>query len=348
MRKNLLPPEWQAQDAVMLTWPHQKTDWSANLSNIEAVYIKISLAVLAQQNLVIVCYDITLKAHILKLLSFVNVDVGRIWFVIAKSNDCWARDHGPISVINEQGEVIALNFTFNGWGKKFSYKLDNKINEALFQQLNINTYQNIDMVLEGGSIETDGRGNLLTTRHCLLNLNRNPKFSQKEVEHKLKAYFGIKRVLWLNHGSLEGDDTDSHIDTLARFTPNNGIVYQGCRDEDDSHYCELKLMKHALMAMQGDFNLIELPFPKAQFNAEGARLPASYANFLIINGAVLVPSYGVSQDKKAVEVLSLAFPEHKIVSINCRAIIEQFGSLHCLTMQLPKGFLSSANGECHS
>ncbi len=211
----------------------------------------------------------------------------------------------------------------------------------------MNNYVTIDMVLEGGGIEIDQSGHLLTTKNCLLNNNRNPHMTKVDIENFFFEQLGAKKVLWLESGTLEGDDTDSHIDTLARFAPNKTIIYQGCQDQNDSHYDEMLQMKCELKAMRTydnqPFRLLELPWPDSQFNANGDRLPATYANFLIINGAVLLPIYKVVQDTVAKTIIQRAFPEHKIISINCRPIIEQFGSLHCLTMQLPQGFLSKEN-----
>jgi agmatine/peptidylarginine deiminase len=344
---NCLPPEWHNQDAVMLTWPHGETDWAKNLASVEPVFVQISLAILTRQQLLIICHSLSLKKHISQLLLKAGARLKHISFIIAKNNDSWARDHGPLSVINRQGQIIALNFTFNGWGKKYSAVLDNEINLALFNQLGINNHITIDMVLEGGGIEVDQCGHLLTTENCLLNQNRNPQMTQADIEAYFFKQFGVKKVLWLQHGKLEGDDTDCHIDTLARFAPEQTIIYQGCLDQSDSHYDEMLQMKCQLKAMRTlknqPFRLLELPWPESQFNSDGQRLPATYANFLIINGAVLVPSYGVGQDRLAAKVVQQAFPKHEILLINCRPIIEQCGSLHCLTMQFPQGFLPREN-----
>jgi len=346
----ILPPEWFIQDAIMLTWPHAETDWASNLNNIELVFVEISLAILARQKLVIVCHDEKLTQHVRQLLQrqlskYMLLDMNDVFFVTAFINDCWARDHGPISVFNQQGKITALNFIFNGWGSKYACELDNKINQSLFKQLNTKSHIDVEVVLEGGGIEIDEKGHLLTTKRCLLNNNRNKGMTQAKIEALFAVNFGAKKILWLDDGALEGDDTDSHIDTLARFAPHQTIIYQACDDQSDCHYVELHKMAQALQEMRtldGDhFNLMKLPMPDAQFNAAGDRLPATYANFLIINGAVLMPVYGVRQDKQAQTILNSAFPNHQIIAINCREIIEQFGSLHCLTMQLPQGFLAS-------
>ena len=199
-----------------------------------------------------------------------------------------------------------------------------------------------DFILEGGAIESDGKGTLLTTSECMLNFNRN-FLSQNETEIHLKYYFGIKRFLWLFNGYLAGDDTDSHIDTLVRFCNENTIAYVKCDDEKDEHFQSLKKMEIELQAFKQvngkPYNLIALPFPKAIFDEDGQRLPATYANFLIINGAVLVPIYNVPQDESALKILKQVFPERAIIGIDCNALILQHGSLHCVTMQYPIGII---------
>ncbi|WP_111980072.1 agmatine deiminase family protein [Algibacillus agarilyticus] len=338
-----LPAEWAKQDAVMLTWPHQATDWDWILTDVEPVFVDITLAITQYQPVLIVCHDDPVKQHVKQLLQKANASQDKIIYVIAPTNDTWARDHGPITVKNNKKQTLAYDFNFNGWGNKFESTLDNQINTHVFNQCDVAQTENVNMVLEGGAIEIDEQGHLLTTKACLLNKNRNPTLSQENIENILTEKLGAKKILWVNAGALEGDDTDSHIDTLARFAPEQIIVFQGCQDETDPHFAEIDAMKRSLESFttlkNEPFILFELPWPDAQFSAEGDRLPATYANFLIINGAVLMPTYGVPQDRKAQIVLHMAFPEYEIIPINCRQIIEQYGSLHCLTMQLPLGFL---------
>jgi agmatine deiminase len=198
--------------------------------------------------------------------------------------------------------------------------------------------------MEGGSIESDGLGTILTTSECLLSPNRNPQLDKSEVEQAMASMLGARRVLWLNHGWLAGDDTDSHIDTLARICPDNIIVYQACNNPLDEHYQELKLMEEELKSFRAPdgapYRLLPLPWPKARFDDQARRLPASYANFLVINGAVLAPTYGDPEnDDKALACIGLAFPGREVIGVNCLPLIEQHGSLHCVTMQLPAGVL---------
>lgn len=345
-----LLPEWAEQDAVMLTWPHKNTDWAANLASVEPVYIELAKHITHYQKLVIIAHDEVLKAHITSLLNQAYIDLGRVYFVVAPTNDTWARDHGPLTcaAINDATQLKIYDFTFNGWGNKFESELDNQINAVLVEQLSHpnNQYQALDMVLEGGGVEINEHGILLTTTECLLNKNRNPNLTPAEIESKLKNYLGVSDFLWVDNGYLAGDDTDSHIDTLVRFAPDNTLVYVKCDDKDDEHFNALNAMEKQLQGFKTvndtPYTLVELPWPKAVFDDENKRLPATYANYLIINSAVLVPTYNDANDERALTQIQKAYPEHTIIGVNCQAIIEQFGSLHCITMQLPRGFLSGA------
>ena len=345
-----LLPEWAEQDAVMLTWPHKDTDWADNLARVEPVYIELAKHITTQQQLVIVAHNSALKVHITALLNSANVSLNRVHFVVTPTNDTWARDHGPLTcaAIDSTEQLKVYDFTFNGWGNKFESALDNQINRTLVKELSStnNQYQALDMVLEGGGIEINEHGVLLTTSECLLNKNRNPDLNPNDIEALLKEHLGATSFLWVDHGYLAGDDTDSHIDTLVRFAPNNTLVYVKCDDETDEHYSALDAMEKQLKAFKTadntPYNLIELPWPKAAYDDEQTRLPATYANYLIINNAVLVPTYNDANDEHALAQVQIAYPQHTIIGVNCQPIIEQFGSLHCITMQLPRGFLAGA------
>lgn len=329
-----LPSEWTKQSFVQLTWPHANTDWNYMLDEVNNCFKNIALAIIKHQNLLIVCSN---TAHIEAVLG--NVDYSRITFAEIPSNDTWARDHGGISVFENEQRVI-YDFTFNGWGKKFDAEFDNEITHKL-SDLGVfgkSKYRNMKhFVLEGGSIESDGKGTLLTTSTCLLSENRNDA-SQDKIEQSLKEFFGTTNVLWLHHGYLAGDDTDSHIDTLARLCPNNTITYVQCEDEKDEHFEELQKMEVELQAFKNadgePFKLVALPMADAVYD-EGDRLPATYANFLIINNAVLMPTYNSPKDQIAIDQLKIVFPEREVVGIDCSALIKQHGSLHCVTMQYP-------------
>ena len=335
--KKFLPAEWATQDFVQLTWPHADTDWAHMLEEVADCFVNIAREIVKRQQLLIVCVDAK------EVETFFSDDeLLRISFAEMPTNDTWARDHGGITVF-EDGKAVVYDFTFNGWGMKFAANHDNQITRKLYQSgiFEAYGYRNcMNFVLEGGSIESDGEGTILTTAECLLSDNRNDS-SREVIEQKLKDYFGAEQILWLDHGYLAGDDTDSHVDTLARLCPNNTIAYVKCDDETDEHYEALKKMEEELQSFStlktGDsYNLIPLPMADAVYDEDGERLPATYANFLIINGAVLLPVYNSDKDAIAIAQMQKAFPEHEIVPIDCNALIKQHGSLHCVTMQYPR------------
>jgi len=331
----ILPAEWAEQQFVQLTWPHAGTDWADMLDEVNECFVNIAKEIIKRENLLIVCAD---TDEVETLLS--DIDLSRVTFVEMPTNDTWARDHGGITVF-EDGKPVVYDFTFNGWGMKFAANHDNLITRNLYMAGIFGDYGHrncFDFVLEGGSIESDGEGTVLTTAECLLSYNRN-NLSEEDIEARLKEYFGLKQVLWLEHGYLAGDDTDSHVDTLARLCDRSTIAYVKCDDENDEHFLELKKMKKELRQFRTSdgryFRLIPLPMADEVY-FEGERLPATYANFLIINGAVLVPTYNSPKDEIAKQQLQKAFPDREIVGINCIALIKQHGSLHCVTMQYPR------------
>lgn len=300
--------EWEPQSAVQLTWPHKDTDWAPILPEITAVYGEMKREIESRET-VIVVDDIP-------------------------HNDTWARDHGFITV-EENGQLILLDFKFNGWGEKFAAELDNDINRQLYeQQLVKGIYEShLDFVLEGGSIESDGKGTIFTTTCCLMAPHRNQPLTQQEIEQQLKEWLGAERIVWINHGSLIGDDTDGHIDTLVRIAPNDTLLYIGADDE----HPDLLLMEQELQQLRTidghPYRLLRLPMPRPIYD-DGERLPATYANYLVINGAVLVPTYNQPDlDQEAISTIGKAFPDREIIGIDCRAVIRQHGSLHCCTMQ---------------
>ena len=336
----LLPAEWAPQSGVLLTWPHKDTDWKDALDEVVPCFVSIAKEIIKREKLIIVCPFID---DVKQALG--EVDFSQIIFRALDSNDTWARDHGPLSVF-VNGVPYILDFTFNGWGLKFPANYDNQITRQLYESTALSPeigYQSmLHVVLEGGSIESDGAGTILTTSECLLSANRNEYKGKTEIEDYLKMIFEAKRILWLNNGYLSGDDTDSHIDTLARFCNKKTIAYVKCTDKNDEHFEELSLMEEELKAFKTEdgnpYRLIALPMAEAAYDNE-ERLPATYANFLIINDAVLMPTYNSPLDEVAKEALQEAFPDREIVSINCLPLIKQHGSLHCVTMQFPEGFI---------
>ena len=345
----VMPAEWESQSAVMLTWPHPGTDWSPVLEEVEPVFLNIARAVLRFQHLVISCeHVIRLQALEKELNQYAqNLGLpGRVLAVPAPANDTWARDHGPIALRTRENGTELLDFRFNAWGGKFPWEKDNALNRHLANAAGFGTtpLRPVEFVLEGGSVEVDGAGTLMTTSECLLSPSRNPDLDRSAVEMLLEETLGARRVLWLNHGYLAGDDTDSHIDTLARFCAVDHICYLGCPPVSDEHYSALAAMEEDLtqfrQANGKPYRLTALPFADPIYDQDGNRLPATYANFLIINGAVLVPIYGVSQDDQAIEIIGNLFPDREVVAINCRPLVLQHGSLHCVTMQLPAGVVN--------
>jgi agmatine deiminase len=335
------PPEWHEQDGVMLTWPHPETDWANILPEVEMTFIEIAREIVKKEKLIIVCPDHNTLKHF-----FTEEELIRMRFFEIPSNDTWARDHGPVCTFRNMKPVIN-DFGFNGWGGKFNAGKDNEITKRLFEAgAFIPESAHIPQpgfILEGGSIETDGTGTILTTSACLLNANRNNTMRASDIELRLKEILGATRVLWLDHGFLDGDDTDGHIDTLARFCNENTICYVQCRDQDDIHFGTLKKMEQQLQELRTiegkPYRLVPLPMVSPLYDEEGRRLPATYANFLIINQAVLLPLYGQDEDHEAVRIVEKTFPGREIIGINCLSLIKQYGSLHCITMQIPKGFL---------
>lgn len=344
MSTQRLPAEWEPQDAVILTWPHKDTAWNWILEDVVELYEALATVIVDYAD-VIIALPSDLIEDVRNRLDAMGAPMDYIYLYPCESDDTWARDHGPLTVETTEGFKL-LDFQFNGWGNKFPHDKDNRISQQLFAQgaFPHATLEQQDWVLEGGSIESDGQGTLLTTSSCLLNANRNPQLSKTEIEERLKAAFGARKVNWLDHGYLAGDDTDSHIDTLARLCPNNTIVYTACDDEQDEHYEALKNMEAQLKTLTNadgeSYRLLPLPWPGPVLSRDSdQRLPATYANFLIVNEAVLVPIYELPMDEDALEVISQAFPGYEILGIPCNALIEQGGSLHCITMQIPEGVL---------
>ena len=324
-----LPAEWESQWGVQLTWPHANTDWAPMLDEITVTYEEMAREIARREHLLVVTPEGTdlsdLTPHPIPL----------------PSDDTWARDHGFISLIDDRGHRRLLDFRFNGWGEKFPASKDNALNRQLYDQGAIegDYVDCLDFVLEGGSIESDGRGTIFTTTGCLLAPHRNQPLTKAEIEDRLKRELCAERILWIDHGNLTGDDTDGHIDTLVRICPDDTLLYVGCDDPTDEQYAELKLMEEQLATfrtLEGKpYRLLKLPMPRAIYDGED-RLPATYANFLVVNGAVLCPTYAQPDlDAEALHLIGEAFPEREIVGIDCRSIIKQHGSLHCCTMQFP-------------
>ena len=337
-----LPAEWERQSGVMLTWPDETTPWY-ELEKVQECYARIISAILRFEKVLLVTADIQAATERLTVLG---VDTSKIQFQECSINDTWARDHGGIAVYGDNGEKYLYDFVFNGWGLKFASNFDNGITKKIFfDRAFADEVMCVDMrpfVLEGGSIDTDGAGTLMATSECLCSDNRNEYLTQEEIEGELKQAFGLKRVLWVDSGSLSGDDTDSHIDILARFCDPGTIAYLKSEDAEDPDYEGLMNMEAQLKSFRTPdgkpYRLVPLPKPEQMF-LDDYPLPASYANFLIINGAVLVPGTGSELDEVARARLQEVFPDREVIVIDCRPLLSGHGGLHCVTMQFPEGWL---------
>ena len=337
----VFPAEWAPQSAIAFSFPHKDSDWADDLDKVIPTFVEIISIVTIYEKALVVCQNVEEVGALLK-----NANQKNLILIELPSNDTWARDHSAITVLDD-GQPLLLDFMFNGWGLKFPADKDNLITKRLKEQGIFGSIpvQSLGLNLEGGALESDGAGTLLTTTECLLSPNRNPQFTKNVLETYLKLILGIDRILWLDYGYLEGDDTDSHIDTLARFCSPDTIAYVQCDDVEDVHYDSLKRMEDQLLSFTQEdgspYILVPLPMASARYHHEdGRRLPATYANFLIINDAVLLPIYGDEEkDKKAIAAMKVCFPDREIHAIDCNSIILQHGSLHCITMQFPEGVI---------
>lgn len=340
-----LLPEWTQQDAVMLVWPDKNTDWQPWLNDVQNVYLTIIESLnQAKTNVVLLVRDSEIKNCLSKLIKS-----SQVLIISADYNDTWIRDYGFLSCANGDG-LRLMEFVFNGWGQKFEASKDNGINQKVLSQLCLQPIESVDRVVEGGALEIDQDGTLLSTEFCLTNPQRNGDKSIVSYQQDFAQFLGAKQSIILQNGHLEGDDTDGHIDTLVRFTPDKGLVIQSAFNRpDDSHFDGLDALVKECRQVLPTHQIFELPLPHI-LNSQGDRLPASYANFLISNQHILCPIYQQEEDKLAMQMMQSAYPEFTIVPINCLPLVQQFGSLHCISMQIPCGILkpeilqSLANG----
>ena len=353
MGKLTLPAEWAPQSFVILAWPYPEGDFGPWLEEVDHTYALISTAISKRQDVLILSRSPAHQKHIQDLLKRHAVFPAAIHFATLPYHDTWVRDTMPLTVWKTDQEHLDLadqqglchiqpelvDFGFNGWGGKYPSQLDNNLGTHLYHSgvFGSPPYHRVDWVLEGGSIETDGNGTLLATRSSILHPNRNP--DPERAEAILKQTLGVDRFLWIDHGRLEGDDTDGHIDTLVRFCCQDTIAYQACGEASDPHFHSLRALARQLASFKTKegkpYRLLPLPMPKPIYNEEGRRLPASYANFQIINEAVLIPQYEDPADELAISCLLGAFPDRQIIPIPARALIHEYGSIHCMCMQFP-------------
>ena len=348
----IMPAEWYPQSGVQLTWPHARTDWKPYLAEINKVFIELTRAI-AHREIVLI---VTPNSDEIKelLIQKMGIELLRnVRFHQCETNDTWARDHAAITLVHRDTnrafslKKCLLNFRFNGWGEKFAADKDNEITHSIYRNnvLNANMENHTDFVLEGGAIESDGEGTVFTTSQCMLAPHRNQPLERTDIEQRLKTTLRAERIVWIEHGQLIGDDTDGHIDTIVRTAPNQTLVYVGCEDKHDEQYEDFKALEQQLKTLTTidgkPYKLLKLPMPYAIFDCN-ERLPATYANYLIINGAVICPTYGQPEnDKTAQHIIAKAYPNHDIIPIDARTVIRQHGSLHCLTMQYPQDVLST-------
>ncbi|NLY03307.1 MAG: agmatine deiminase family protein [Campylobacter sp.] len=317
--------EWEDQDLVFMALPHYNTDWKEYLIEVLEYYKKLVFEISKYQKVILISPNE-------KDFELFFKDMSDVGFFEIDTDDTWIRDYGPIDVLSG-GRIISYDFKFNAWGDKFKSSKDNAVNAELLKSFK-GQRREVNFILEGGSVDFNGFRTMLTTSKCLLNANRNG-LNKKELEDKFKDIFGIHTCVWLENGYIVGDDTDSHVDTLARFIGRNTVAYAACDDSSDEHYAPLKAMEEELKAQ--NFELVPLYIPK-KIEFEGRRLPATYVNFLFINGALIVPTYGDKKyDDLALGTLKDALPKRKIVGVDSRVLIRQNGSIHCASMNRFKG-----------
>lgn len=321
-----LPAEWEKQEYIILVFPNIKSDWKHSIKDIQNSYILLIKTIIKHQKCMVLCDE-------KEQLEQIFPQSKKIQFIQIETNDTWIRDFGAICIY-ENSKLKLLNFKFNAWGEKFDYKKDSAINTKLKEMKIFKApMKNIDFILEGGSIDTNGQDTLLTTQNCIFNKNRNPKLSKEKILKILRKTFGVKEVIVLKNGSLIGDDTDSHVDTLARFLDTQTIAYAKCYDKNDKHYIPLKKMEYELK--KTDFNLVPLPLPSPKY-FQNHRLPATYLNFIFINNALIVPIYKDKNDKITLKTLQDFFPTRDVIGIDASIFIREHGSLHCATMNFYK------------
>ncbi len=337
------PAEWEEQRGLLLCFPHNGNDWPGKYGAIKWAFVEFIKKVTTYESLFLVVASEELKTKVSEMLEIAHVELDKITFIIQKTNRSWMRDSGPIIVKNGK-KLEALNFNFNGWAKYKNYKLDRRIPEMVAKKLEIEitqvTYQGKPVILEGGALEVNGKGTLITSEECLLHPDiqvRNPGFTKTDYEAIFKEYLGITNTIWLGDGII-GDDTHGHIDDLCRFVNDHTVVTIVENNQKNKNYKalqdNLKRLRSAKLENGNSLNIVELPMPK-NILFDGLTLPASYANFIILNSAVLVPTFNDANDRIALNTLVECFPTREIIGINCIDFIWGFGTLHCLSQQIP-------------
>ncbi len=338
------PAEWEPHEATWIGWPHNKKDWPGKFSPIQWVYAEMVKYISRGERVRIIVESVKHKLKAKKVLSSVNIDLNNIEYFILETNRGWTRDSGPIFIKNNENEIAEVNFKFNGWAKYSNYKKDEKLPKFISQKFKLKNiipdYNNSHVVLEGGSIDTNGKGTLITTEECLLDTKvqvRNPGFKKEDYEEVFEKYLGISRVIWLGNG-ISGDDTHGHVDDLCRFVNHNTVVLAQEENPHDENYTKLKENKERITDIKIEYGykleIVDLPMPSPVIFKD-QRLPASYANFYFSNYAVLVPTFNDPNDRIALGILSELITDRPIIGINAVDLIWGLGAIHCLTHEQP-------------
>ncbi|QMU60951.1 MAG: agmatine deiminase [Gammaproteobacteria bacterium] len=337
-----LAPEWARQNAVILVWPHCHSDWSNQLNEIEVTYTEMSRYIARHQKLILVAYDLAHVLHIQETLTQQEIEQKNVLIIPVPTNDTWVRDYGPITVKSDS-ELKFLDFGFDAWGGKYTHDHDDAFNQQFKFHLNNDiSSQKINFILEGGNLEVNSKGVLLISSNCFKRRTSKLHAQFTTFERNFENWFGCNRVLWINDVALFGDDTDGHIDTLARYCGDDVVVYSASTHHSDPNNESLDSLNKQLNKIKRNDSsiseLIPLPLPTPIFN-NGSQLPATYTNFLITNEYVLVPVFNDKQDTHALKTIDTLFPSREIIDIESNTLIQQFGGIHCATMQIPEGCL---------
>jgi len=332
------PAEWEKHQSTWLSYPHNENSWPGRINNIFPAYNKFVKIISEGEFVNINVQNSQMQNKVAEELSKIGVDLSKINFFIHPTNDAWCRDHGPSFLINPKANKnkVIVNWEYNAWGNKYPHDLDNTIPIRIAEKLGLYVF-NPGIVMEGGAVEFNGNGTLITSKTCLLNKNRNPHLTQHQIENYLYDFYGVEQVLWINEG-IEGDDTDGHIDDTVRFVSEDTVVAVVEYNKNDPNFLPLKenleLLKKFRLLNGKQLNIIELPMPEPIY-IEDQRVPASYANFYICNSAVIVPVFNSKNDNKALEILSICFKDRPVIGIDSTEIIWGLGSFHCLSQQEP-------------
>ena len=329
-----MPAEWEPQEAIWLTWPHNELTWPGGmLAEVQRSYVEIIRALHGGQKIKLLVRDSETESQVRRALQREDIALPQIQFILLAAEDSWIRDYGPTFVVNRAEQQLAMvNWIFNAWGNKYDDLIaDDRIPAELNRQMRLPLFEP-GIVLEGGSIEVNGAGTVLTTEQCLLNTNRNPQLDRAAIEAYLREYLNVSSVLWLHEG-IAGDDTDGHIDDVARFVNDDTVLCAFEDDPADENYGLLKENHDALVRY--GLNVVKLPMP-GRIGDRHERLPASYANFYIGNSAVVVPVFGHSNDQRALEIVQSCFPSRRVAGVNAAAMVHGLGTIHCCSQQEPR------------